>query len=442
MKFLVCIFFTFVSLFLFISQKVYPLTLEEEKKYGRELHREILKSVKINSDFFVAFYVEELKRKLEEVADPPLPVKLTVIESRSVEAFATIGGYLYITTGLLEFCETEEELAGVLAHELAHIQRRHIAKRFEKEKYINIGRLATVLLALLVGEPKTKEAIIASGMGTLQSVSLMYSREDELEADFVAATILEKAGFGCLGIVEFLKRLRLKGKDPGLPQYLLTHPHHEERMSKLEPFCRRDEKRERKDDLFKFISVRTKILNYPSKTELLAHYLRKYQENGSDVLAAYGASLIKSILGKREDALKIIESINSRFKKIFLGEILLRIRNYEEAAQVLKGEESPYGKYLLARAIEESGKLKEANRLYSELLFFADSFPEIYFRLGMNYGRSGNEAKGFEYLGRYYLGIGREDEAKTYLKKAISKYGVNSSEAQELLSLLSGLSKR
>ncbi|MCX5799457.1 MAG: M48 family metalloprotease, partial [Proteobacteria bacterium] len=70
---------------------------------------------------------------------------LTIIESQSVDAFATPGGYVYITTGLIGLCDKEEELAGVLAHEFAHIGRRHIAKRMEKQKYINVGMLASML---------------------------------------------------------------------------------------------------------------------------------------------------------------------------------------------------------------------------------------------------------------------------------------------------------
>ena len=83
-----------------------------------------------------------------------------------------MGGYVYITTGLVGMCDKEEELAGVIAHECAHIKKRHIAKRMEKEKYLNIGMISTMLLAMLVGGGSTPEAIITAGLAGTQTMGL------------------------------------------------------------------------------------------------------------------------------------------------------------------------------------------------------------------------------------------------------------------------------
>src|SRR5512136_1932629 len=140
------------------------LSVEEEKKYGKEIYLQIANSVPINTDPYISLYLQDMKNRLEATTSIPFPITLTVIQSQTVNAFATIGGYIYLTTGLIGFSDTEEELAGVLAHELAHITRRHVAKRIEKEKYINIAMLATMLAGMLVGgDPRTKEAILVGG---------------------------------------------------------------------------------------------------------------------------------------------------------------------------------------------------------------------------------------------------------------------------------------
>ncbi len=140
-----------------------------------------------------------------------------------------------MTTGLIAFSETEEELAGVLAHELAHITRRHVAKRVEKEKYINIGMLATMVAGILVGgDSQAKQAIIAGGQTAAQALSLKYSRDDEEDADKTGAVFADRAGYNATGVADFLKRLRVSSGEVTVPQYLLTHPYHEERIIKIE----------------------------------------------------------------------------------------------------------------------------------------------------------------------------------------------------------------
>ena len=132
---------------------LFGLTLEEERKYGKEVFLEIARSVPVNNDPYISVYVQTIKDSLESNATLAFPITLTIIDSQTADAFATIGGYVFITMGLIAMCDKEEELAGVLAHEFAHISKRHIAKRIEKEKYINIASLASLLAAILIPDP-------------------------------------------------------------------------------------------------------------------------------------------------------------------------------------------------------------------------------------------------------------------------------------------------
>ncbi|HNQ64301.1 MAG TPA: M48 family metalloprotease, partial [Syntrophorhabdaceae bacterium] len=185
----------FLLLFVF-PYFLFALTLEEEKKYGKEIYFEIARSVPVNNDPFISIYVNDIKNRLEQNANLSFPIVLTIIDYQAPDAFATMGGYVFISTGLIAMCDKEEELAGVMAHEFAHISRRHIAKRIEKEKYINIASIAALLAAIIVPDPGVKGAVLTTGMGSAQAMSLKYSREDEDEADRVGATIADKTGYG------------------------------------------------------------------------------------------------------------------------------------------------------------------------------------------------------------------------------------------------------
>ncbi len=375
-----------------------------------------------------------IKERLEAVADLPLPIRLTIIESPTLDAFATVGGYVFITNGLLQQCDNEEEIAGVLSHEFGHVGRRHIAKRVEKEKFVNWGMMATMLAALLVpGDAKTP--VMVGGIGAGQAISLKYSREDEEEADRVGVVTAERAGYNGTGTADFLKKLKVAGLEKSVPQYLLTHPYPDERIAKIELLAKKEETRV-DVSLFPFLVARSSIISAPIGAQSEDIWMKRYEKDPKDALNAYGASLIMAAKGKTDRAIIMLRTIDCPYKRLFLGEFLTQARRFDEAIGMLGGETHPIGRFLLAKAYEGKGDLANASRALREITEYGDTFPEIYQRLGMLYGRQGNRGGGYEYLGRYYLEIGREGAARTNLEKAISIYGMNSPEAESLLELL------
>ncbi|HON86368.1 MAG TPA: M48 family metalloprotease [Syntrophorhabdaceae bacterium] len=420
--------------------KIYGLSIEEEKKYGAQIYSEIANSATINNDPYISMHLRFIKERLESVVAMPYHVVLTVIESPNMDAFATIGGFVYITTGLISQCDREEELAGVVAHEFAHLARRHIAKRYEKEKYLNIGMLSSIALAMLAGDAKTQEAVLATGIASAQSMALKYSREDEDEADRFGSKFADSAGYGGFGIAEFLKKLRLAGGDKVLPQYLLTHPYHEERIIRLESLWP-NRKPIPDSPIFPYIIVRAKVLNKIRGTQSDDIWINRYTKDKKDPLNAYAAYLVYSRRGRMDDALEAIKNIDSPVKDLILGEALLTAGKLSEAVDSLRrvqpGDSSYYiSRIYLARAYEAQGERNLALDAWTDLLRYGNSFPEIFYRFAMLSGRMGMEARGFEYLGRYYLALGRLHLAKSNFEKAIAKYGINSKEAKELMRLL------
>lgn len=420
-------FVSLAVLLCFLPLTLFGLTLEEEKKYGREVFLEMARSSKFYNDPFLCLHLGAIKDRLEAATALPYPIKLTIIESQTPNAFAMVGGYVYITTALLELCDREEEVAGVLAHELAHLSRRHIAKRSEKDKFLNAGMIAALLAGMLLQSP----ALMVTGMASAQSVELKYSREDEEEADRVGLATAERAGYSGRGIAEFLKKLRQAGLEKDLPQYLLTHPYSDERIIKINEISTL---RQTTVDtsLFPFLTERLRIMHNLARDTVL----KRYAKNPSDPVNTYAASLVLSMKGQTEKALGMIKTLDSPYRGLFLSELLVNGQRFTEAINILRKQTTPLDRFLLSKAYEGSGALPQSSEVLSGLVPKAKSCPEIYQRYGMVLGRQGNQAGGYEYLGRYYNEIGREDAARVNLEKAVARYGINSPQSKELLELL------
>ncbi|MBP1749014.1 MAG: peptidase Ste24p [Deltaproteobacteria bacterium] len=432
--------FTIIIIIAFIAASVpaSALTNEEELRYGKEVYLEIARAVPINNDPYISLYLNDIRSRLENKTTMPFPLVLTVIDSPEINAFATPGGYVYVASGLIANCDNEEEVAGVMAHEFAHIKKRHIAKRAEKEKYFTATMVATMLAALLVGD-SARGAVLAMGMGGAQAAALKYSREDEEEADREGSTLASEAGYGGLGTADFLKKLRAGGGDKLYPQYLLTHPYNESRIIALESTWTRKPP-STAVSLFPYIIARAKVMqNYKTSGLVDDIWLKRYGKNSKDSVAAYGASLYYSLKGDFEKALEIARTNPSPYRDLFLGEILILANKFPEAVDALKDVHEKVGRYYLARAYEGMGRTDLAVATYNTLIQYAPIYPDIYYRLGMILGRTGDEGSGHMYLGYYYMSKGNYVLAKTNIEKAISRYGINSRQGIELMSLLASM---
>jgi predicted Zn-dependent protease len=142
-----------------------------------------------------------------------------VVDSDQVNAFATMGGYVYVTTGLLRTAENEAQLAGVLGHEIGHIVERHVVDQME-ERAIQQGILTAAGLE--------REQIV--GLGVELVINRSNSRSDEFEADVRGYENIVRAGYAPIGLINFLEHLE---GGPSLPAFLSTHPATGDRIERL-----------------------------------------------------------------------------------------------------------------------------------------------------------------------------------------------------------------
>ena len=201
-------------------------TLKDEKELGEKFNILIRARMPLVQDPEIVDYVTGIVNRLSKTMPPqPFPFTVSVIRHNAVNAFACPGGYIFVHTGLLLAMQHESEVAGVIAHEMAHVTQRHIAGRIENSQWVGLISVLGALAGAFLGG-QGGPAAMAGSMAAGQSAMLNYSRGDEREADQVGMNYLTKAGYsprGMVGAFEILSRKQwLMGGD--IPSYLSTHP--------------------------------------------------------------------------------------------------------------------------------------------------------------------------------------------------------------------------
>jgi len=210
------------------------ISVNDEIKLGRETQGQVRKQVPQLADQAITDYVTKVGRRLAaRAAGPKYPYSFSVANYRELNAFALPGGPVWIHRGILHAAANESQLAGVLAHEVAHIAQRHAADQLTKQLVAN-GLLG--LLGAMLGNDGGGARTAQVGAQILANgYMLKFSRDDEREADRIGLTILQRAGWDPRGMPEFMETLRrAQGRDPGsVETFLSSHPAPGERAAVL-----------------------------------------------------------------------------------------------------------------------------------------------------------------------------------------------------------------
>ena len=197
-------------------------SLEKEIALGRQLAQEVQRQAKLNNDPIITEYVNRVGQNLVRNSDAKVPFTFQVIEADDLNAFALPGGYVFVNTGLIVMAEEEDEFAGAVAHEIAHVAARHMTRQATKGQIANI---ASVPLSVLLGG----WAGVAARQGAAMAIPmtfLSFSRKDEGEADYLGLQYMYAAGYDPNGAINIFEKLQaLSRRQPGRVSRLFsTHP--------------------------------------------------------------------------------------------------------------------------------------------------------------------------------------------------------------------------
>ena len=193
----------------------------QEVDLGQQMNQEIQQEVRISRNSQLNSYVEQIGRRLAANSTRPnIPYTFQVVEDPAVNAFATAGGFIYVNTGLLKTADNEAEFASVLAHEMVHIEGKHLIKQM-RQRAIASG------VASVSGLDKSK----AVGIGVQLALNLPRSRQDEFDADKRGLANITRTGYAQSAMVSFMKKLQ---GSSSVPAFLSTHPGASDRVISLQ----------------------------------------------------------------------------------------------------------------------------------------------------------------------------------------------------------------
>lgn len=402
------------------------VTLKDEKEMGRKFDAVVRANLPMVEDPEVSLYVKGLVTRILGAISPQFfDFKTGVILHNALNAFAVPGGYVYVFTGLLMNFEAEEQVAGVLCHELAHVTQRHVASRLERAQMVTLGSLLFAVAGIAAGSG----ALAVTGLGAGQSAMLNYSRADETEADQIGLQYLVKAGYPPMGLVEGFKILRQKSmmKGTSIPAYLSTHPAIGARINGLTARIKTMPASivTKRTDNRRFRRMQVLLWGRYGDPAMAMQRLR-----GSDALSLMGRGMILSRQNNVRDAAKAFDAAVAaapsdplvlREAGIFhyrKGDIA-KARPLLESA-LAKDRRDFMASFFLARILDDSGRHAQAQAQLKDVLKAVPDDAEVHETLAKSYGADGREALAYIHLTYSAMYSHRKKLAERYYKQAKS----------------------
>ena len=203
-------------------------SLEKEIAIGKQLAQEVERQAKIVDDPVIAEYVNRVGQNLVRNSDAKVPFTIKVLDSEEVNAFALPGGFFFVNSGLILKADSESELAGVMAHEIAHVAARHGTRNATRGELAQIAMIPVMVMSGgWAGYAIYQGAHLAIPMGFLA-----FSRANEREADYLGLQYMYKAGYDPTSFVDFFEKIQtLEKRKPGtVAKVFSTHPMTDDRI--------------------------------------------------------------------------------------------------------------------------------------------------------------------------------------------------------------------
>jgi len=235
-------------------------SLDREIALGRQLSNEVEMSARLVNDPVVNEYINRIGQNLVRNSDARVPFTIKILDTDEVNAFALPGGFFYVNSGLILAADDEAELAGVMAHEIAHVAARHATKNITRAQIWNIASIPLIFIGGPVAYAISEIAGIAVPMTYLK-----FSRDAEREADLLGLEYDYAAGYDPHAFVEFFEKLNLDGKKKhsALAKAFATHPMNADRIKAAQEEIRKylPDRPEYVVDTSEFENVKTRLIS-------------------------------------------------------------------------------------------------------------------------------------------------------------------------------------
>jgi predicted Zn-dependent protease len=444
--------FVFLAFFVVVfSQPPFAqamMSIEEEKELREKLLRMVETKVPLVKDPEIVDYINGVGQKiLQNVEGKYFDYEFFVIEDQGINAFAMPGGLIFVHTGLLEVISTEDELGCVLAHEIGHIQGRHIARRMERMQAVTLASAAMAIGGLFLGGSQASTAAIVSSGALASSIDLKYSRADEEEADRRADQWLCKAGYDPAGLSSVMKKIlqfRWLGSD-AIPSYLMTHPDSSQRITYLEDLLQQHPCTNiSKKDPFTLQKIQIKIKALTEDPQkLVTKYRQDLAAKPDDLTAHYGLAIGLLTAKEYDEAIQHLKWLASHHpeRRDFLadlGKAYYTAGRYDDAIQTLTAflaldPDDKAVRFYLGSAFLQKGDTRSALPIFYNL---RGSWPDratLYLNLGKCMSGEGRPGEAHYYYYLHYKAIDDYKNAKFHRMKAMALLPATSAMYKELV---------
>jgi predicted Zn-dependent protease len=356
------------------------ITPKQDKELGAYFMRQVRQAGMVLDDAESTAYLQALGHKLAIYSENPgYGFTFFLVDDASINAFAGPGGYIGANVGLFLAAESESELAGVMAHEIAHVTQRHLARAFQAQERMSLPTTAAILAAILIGataDPSAGAAALTAASAAGIQSQINFTRANEKEADRVGIQTLADAEF-----------------DPyGMPQFL-------------------------------------RVNNFANPRQVLAD-TRRYEGKsaGKTPVEQYEFALLLAMNEKHNEALPVMQKLHKNDPdrityRLALGRILRAAKQEQEALDIYKDTLGLYpGEIMVilpyATTLMATGKSDRAYTLLSEVTSNNDADPQIYKLLAQAAGASNHPVQTHTAMSQYYFLNGYTNQSIEQLKLA------------------------
>jgi predicted Zn-dependent protease len=339
-------FLTILCLFSNGSLSFSAYTNEELDQLEQEFVHEINHSDAVLREPLAYDYINHVGKRLAEYSqlNPP---DFFIVKSNEINAFAGPGGHIGVNTQLILETDNESELAGVMAHEMAHVRQHHLYRMIEHQKQMRIPMLASVLAGLALGmiNPALSTGALYGALSGFAQDNINFVRANEHEADRLGINMLTKAEFDPHGMPNFFKKLQQATRyhySDNVPTILRTHPLDEDRIAEAENRCPITTKQSTLDQtnyrLFKEL-IRTSLNSNPK--QLLEYYRYQCVQKNSDDACRYGYALHYNNLNQYAQAQSLLTPLwkqtpNNFYYAIALAQTYVGLHQPQSAIDILQ----------------------------------------------------------------------------------------------------------
>lgn len=431
----------------------------EERELGAQFMRQIRARLPLIRDVQLNEYIQELGNRLVAASGRQdiNNFHFFIIQNPQINAFAIPGGYVGVNAGLIDAMSREDQLASVVAHEVAHVTQRHHARAYATGNRASISAAAAILAAIIIGQasPQAGQAALAAGLAASQQSSINFTRGNEVEADRIGIEILSNAEYNPRAMAESFDILRRKNSlnTSSLQlEYLRTHPLDNNRIAEATDRASLKPNTPRLPSLsYALFRARLAVLTSRDLAQTLRIYKAQHDKNAQPD-SAYAIALIQQHNNRNDEARRYLDSLDSNTLSAPAFQLLLAELSYqsdpEKAEMILAALSNLYPeRYSIVEQrlelLTQDRKLQQARRVASRYIRDSDNtHPLAWHKLASIQQQLNDKAGSHESLSRYFEQLGEIGLARSQLELALREVKPGTQDQIRMEASLKGLGDR